>query len=175
MSLPVDINEIAEQYVKHAYDSNGMPELMDNTTIRWSQKMTRCAGTAQFNVHKPHVIKLSLPLLARTSREDIVNTIVHEACHIVVYNDYYHKFKAGKFILKPKPHGREWRFAMFKAGEQADRCHSIDRTGLKRSMSTITVYCDCSKYEMAKNTYTRRMKRSGSAGICRKCRTRVRA
>lgn len=77
-------------------------------------------------------IRLSVPLWERASEQDRRETVIHEACHVVVF------YKDGN----SSSHGLEWREAMLNCGVEPNRTHSVDRTGLTRRQR-LFVLCDC--------------------------------
>jgi predicted SprT family Zn-dependent metalloprotease len=62
-----------------------------------------------------------------------METVVHEACHVIV------GFKHG---FGPAAHGAEWKKAMRNCGIEPHRLHSVDRAGLARRKRRF-ILCDC--------------------------------
>ncbi|KAG8040662.1 hypothetical protein G9C98_002658 [Cotesia typhae] len=55
---------------------------LDAVQVRWSKRMTTCAGTCSFHPrNRECVISLSLPLLKLRPRKDLVETLLHEMIH----------------------------------------------------------------------------------------------
>jgi len=132
-----------------------------NRKIEFSNRMTRAAGSASVQ-HKK--IKLSRVLFGRNTTEGRLNTIIHEVCHILTH------------IENPRAsaHGWEWKMMMRRAGiANPQRCHTIDRTGLKRKMNLDRYEYDCDCGSKAAFT-SRKMKNMIKAGIhrfrCAKCK-----
>ena len=57
---------------------------LGNVTIRYSKRMTECAGICRYNRGKVS-IGLSEPLLAMRPRSDLINTILHEMIHAYIF------------------------------------------------------------------------------------------
>jgi len=117
---------------------NALHVVQDNITIKMSAKMTRAAGSAGCQVivnratrqrvvdPRTLVLKLSTPLMARADDAVRMETITHEIAHLV------------DFVLRGKSdHGYEWARIHRALGGSASRYHTIDRTGLEK---TITRY-----------------------------------
>ncbi|MEN6368020.1 MAG: SprT-like domain-containing protein [Thermoguttaceae bacterium] len=113
---------------------NDVPELAQAIVIEWNPRFTRRLGDAIFNPTTfQSKIRLAIPLWPRASFQDKRETVVHEACHLIVW------YKLGQFI---KPHGPEWRQAMENCGVQPLRTHEVDRTDLARRQRRF-VLLDC--------------------------------
>jgi SprT protein len=109
-------------WVRLACECNDVSELAQTIVIEWNRRFTRRLGDAVFNpITFQSKIRLSIPLWPRASIQDRMETVVHEACHLIVW----HKF--GLFIAA---HGPEWKQAMEKCGVEPERTHDVDRTGL---------------------------------------------
>ena len=114
-----------------ACNSNGVPELANKITFSFHKNMTRVFGLAYtLRLH----IKFSIPLWERAEEHQRDDVIVHEACHIVAVRKYGHRIGA---------HGTQWKKCMINAGHEPTRCHSIDRTGLKKQYTKHEAACSC--------------------------------
>ena len=125
-SIPplLEIQKGVFDWVRLACERNEVAELAQAIVIEWNRRFTRRLGDAVFNpITFQSKIRLSIPLWPRASSQDKRETVIHEACHIIVW----HKF--GLFVA---PHGSEWRQAMRNCGVQPERTHVVDRTGLAR-------------------------------------------
>jgi SprT protein len=121
-------------WVRWACHQNGLPELAQAIIIEWNRRFTRRLGDAVFNpITYQSRIRLSIPLWPRASSQDRMETVVHEACHIIVWH---------KFDLFVAPHGPEWRQAMKNCGVEPLRTHDVDRTGLARRQQRF-ILLDC--------------------------------
>lgn len=61
-------------------------KLYKNVEVRWSNRMTSCAGTCSFHKRTRHcVISLSVPLLKLRPRKDLVETLLHEMIHAYLF------------------------------------------------------------------------------------------
>lgn len=129
-------------------------------SFEWSNRMTRCAGTAQWNKHiRCGVIKLSIPLFARTTPENRRHIVIHEICHII-------EGLNGRKLS----HDWYWRMMMLRCGETPKRCHSIDRTGIRRQTVRYNAYCNCEKPHQITKIRLTKMKK-GLQYKCIKCNT----
>jgi SprT protein len=121
-------------WVRFACYHNNVPELAQAIQIEWNPRFTRRLGDAIFNPTTfQSKIRLSIPLWPRASSQDRMETVVHEACHIIVWHQF------GLFI---KAHGPEWKQAMENCGVQPERTHDVDRTGLARRQKRF-ILLDC--------------------------------
>ena len=83
-------------------------ELAQVIVVEWNPRFTRRLGDAAYNsITFRARIRLSSPLWPRTSEEDRRETVIHEACHIIV---------GYKFGQVAAPHGSEWKEAMRNCG-----------------------------------------------------------
>ena len=107
-----DLDKGVTPWVRLACHYNNVPELAQAIVIEWNRRFTRRLGDAVFNpITFQSRIRLSIPLWPRASPQDRMETVVHEACHLIAW----HKF--GLFVA---PHGAEWRQAMKNCGVQPD-------------------------------------------------------
>ena len=120
--------EMINQWIFHACRTNNVPELYNNISWSFDNRLTRCIGKAFVGVN---MIKFSAPLWPRADMVERKNTVIHEACHIIAFRKYGHV----------KSHGHEWKHCMRQTGEIASRCHSIDRTGLRRQVKRYIFSC----------------------------------
>jgi predicted SprT family Zn-dependent metalloprotease len=98
---------------------------MESPTIRWSNRMTKCAGTARFRnlqtVRGPEVeyvdITLATKLLALNGRTFIEDTPEHEAAHVIAVMLYGWDMGKG--------HGKAWHEVMEVLGKKAERLHRM--------------------------------------------------
>ena len=112
-----------QEWVSFACEANGVPELAQVIVVEWNARFTRRMGDALYSPSTFRArIRLSIPLWGRASEQDRRETVIHEACHLVVY---YKNCNAAQ-------HGPEWREAMRNCGVEPQRTHSVDRTGLTR-------------------------------------------
>lgn len=107
----------------------GMPNAV--TTIQWNGRFSNRMGDANWVLRR---VRFSSVLWPRATVEDRRQTIIHEVCHIVA------NVTAGKTVR----HGLAWKATMRRAGVRPDRCHSVDRTGIRRrNAGSISVVCAC--------------------------------
>ena len=133
----------------------------DAVQIEFNNKMTRAIGRAEFKYPCSYRIKLSAPLWPRASEADRRNTVIHEACHLI---DYYQN--------KKMDHGDTWKQLMLACGESANRCHSVDRTGLIRKRKRHEFRCGCSSSKFIGPVKAKRIKQ-GSLYVCRSCKQNI--
>ncbi|KYM96067.1 hypothetical protein ALC62_13268 [Cyphomyrmex costatus] len=59
---------------------------LSHVEVKWSNRMTSCAGVCRFNSHnKECTISLSAPLLKLRPRKDLVETLLHEMIHAYLF------------------------------------------------------------------------------------------
>jgi SprT protein len=101
--------------------------------VEWNRRFTKRLGDGGYNpVTFQSKIRLSVPLWPRASEQDRRETVIHEACHVIV------GFKHGVAAA----HGYEWKESMKNCGVEPLRTHSVDRTGLIRRHRRY-ILCDC--------------------------------
>lgn len=76
-----DVHQLFSQF-----DQLFFQNLLQNkgTVVRWSTRMTLCAGTCSFDGIS-NTIALSKPLLSLRPRSDLVNTLLHEMIHAYLF------------------------------------------------------------------------------------------
>jgi SprT protein len=122
------------EWIRFACDSNGVSELAQVIVVEWNPRFTRRLGDAGYRPTTYRArIRLSIPLWPRTSERDRRETVIHEACHIII---------GYRFGFVAAPHGSEWRLAMRNCGVKPLRLHSVDRTGLARRQRRF-ILLDC--------------------------------
>lgn len=143
----------------------GVPESFAHTIgIEWNERFTGCAGKARKNGRTGEkTVLFSVPLFSRATPQENYNTVVHEMCHQIV-------FEVCK-DASSRPHGREWQHMMKCCGVKAERCHHIDRTGLRRKVARITVECGCGERTVTKTLHTKMLK--GSRYLCGLCKVEI--
>jgi SprT protein len=120
-------------WIRFACERNGVSELAQVIHVEWNRRFTRRLGDAGYNsVTFRARIRLSIPLWPRTSERDRRETVIHEACHIIV--GYKFGFAAA--------HGPKWQEAMENCSVEPLRTHSVDRTGLARKQRRF-ILLDC--------------------------------
>lgn len=165
----------------------GREDLIRHLTIDWSPRFTRALGKAIYcdpgssTYAHVHLSKKQRGLLfngrivnvcfssilwPRASKEERRETVIHEICHLVTFHE-----AALKGIPEPKAHGYKWKATMIRAGVRPNRCHSIDRTGLKRTTKTETAHCKCREHKITKKMAAKI--HSGVPYICRNCHTNL--
>lgn len=118
------------EWIRFACERNKVPELAQVILVEWNPRFTRRLGDAGYSsITFRARIRLSSPLWPRTPEIDRRETVIHEACHIIV------GFAAAA-------HGSEWKEAMENCGVEPLRLHSVDRTGLARRQKRF-VLLDC--------------------------------
>ncbi|KAI9488150.1 SprT-like family-domain-containing protein [Zychaea mexicana] len=68
-----------------AFDHQFFKGQLASVEIKWSTRMTLCAGICEYKSGGYVVIKLSEPLLKYRPREDMVNTLLHEMIHALLF------------------------------------------------------------------------------------------
>jgi predicted SprT family Zn-dependent metalloprotease len=127
-------------------------------------------GTALYRGPFDMTVEFSKPLWPRATEEEQHQTIIHEACHIIV--SYKHRHLGGN-MSRPQPHGKLWKQAMRRAGVEPKRCHNVDRTGLNRKSVKHFYNCGCMTHEIG--AVRHRKIQGGAIYTCRKCKSHLRA
>ncbi|KAI8138066.1 SprT-like family-domain-containing protein [Fennellomyces sp. T-0311] len=68
-----------------AFDRQYFKGQLASVEVKWSTRMTLCAGLCCYFPGGHCVIKLSEPLLKYRSREDMINTLLHEMIHALLF------------------------------------------------------------------------------------------
>ena len=125
----------------------------------WSDTMTRCLGKAYYS---KGLIRLSIPLWKRASAEERRNVVIHEVCHLLADRVWGRK--------NIKPHGFRWASLMTICDEKANRCHKVDRTGLRRKSRKFKATCPCRNQHLIGPIRARRIKTGVTTYTCTKCK-----
>jgi len=153
--------ERVRELIRETFRKNGLPESQaDQIQLEWNDRFTSRMGDAN---HSKQRIRLSTPLFRRATVEQQENTVIHEACHVIA------REKFGRGI---KSHGGEWKACMIIAGYEPTRCHSIDRTGLKKTRKTYSTSCGCAKLHMVTKKVWIQVA-YGYKYTCRRCKCRL--
>ena len=118
-----------------------VPELFAKITVEWNNRFTRKMGDANWKLNR---VRFSVPLWPRASEDERRTTVIHEVCHLVAN----YKYKLFEKRGRRNPHGQEWKHLMKLCGIRPERCHNVDRTGLKRhnTRTKYKVYCECREW-----------------------------
>ena len=88
--------------------------------FEFNLRFTRKLGDATYNHNKKRgLVRLSTPLWQRATEEQRRETVIHEACHVIVFSR-----------RSTEKHGPKWCEAMLNCGISPERTHHVDRTGL---------------------------------------------
>jgi len=152
------------EWIRFACECNDVPELAQVVFVEWNGRFTHRLGDATYNrITYRARIRLSSVLWPRASEEVRMETVVHEACHVIV------GFKHG---YVPRPHSSEWKAAMRNCGFEPHRLHTIDRTGLARRRRRF-ILCDCPNQGIEKKCRIRareyNLVRNGTEFWCKVC------
>jgi len=149
-------NEEVKDIIKFACVSNNVSEMYNKITFSWSERFTSRMGDAYYPFSR---IRLSKPLFQRAEKQEQVNTVIHETCHLIAY------FLFGK---NTKPHGKRWQTCMRACGAVPNTRHNVDRSGLnKKYKKAYKVFCECRALECNKRRYENVKKNSNLK--CLKC------
>ena len=146
-------NEDVRQFISFACERCGVKGQEGKIRFEWNHRYTRRMGCA----YGSHLIKLSIPLFLRASREEQRNTVIHETCHCIA-----------SALYGNVGHGYQWKRLMVMCGLPPARCHNVDRTGLKRQMRKAEYRCGCSTYNlsMIRHAHARKGRKQY---FCKKC------
>lgn len=145
--------EEISQLIKETFDVCGESDLFDCTKIQWNSRFTRRMGDARYNHFKgTGRVRFSSVLWNRATPEERRETIIHEACHVVAER---HARRLGR---RTAGHGPIWKRYMTQAGAKGDRCHTVNRDGLRRKVRRVPAYCDCKEWQITKTRQTKMLK-----------------
>jgi SprT protein len=132
--MSMEDRHLIRRWIQFACDCNEVPELFQVIVVEWNRRFTRRLGDGMYSPTTFRArIRLSIPLWPRASDQDRRETVIHEACHVIV------KYKHGAFVAD---HGPEWKAAMLACGVEPLRLHNIDCTGLFRPRRRF-ILLDC--------------------------------
>jgi len=136
--------------------------------IRWSLTGVTTLGRAAGH----RLIKLNSQYARVLGREEYLQTVLHEACHIVTTWRRHHVFQLPHASTGPwAPHGAEWGKAMRLLGLRPDRTARISpeaHAQLKpgRTSTKVPVYCSCTTHWIT----AARAQRAISTGAVLRCK-----
>jgi len=156
----------AREWTRYTFETLDCPELIDATKIEFNNRMTVAMGTAQYFKNKRSysydgetrcttfknqgLIKLSRKLFDRASEKDQIETVIHEACHIVDRHLNNPRCK------KTEGHGPTWKALMEKCGIEPKRYHHVCNKGLRKK---TRVHLECTVcnhlYKITKHRWSR--------------------
>jgi len=139
-------------------DGVRVDDLRDRVTAQFRNGFTARMGDACYGMRR---VRFSAPLWPRADEAERTETAIHEMCHIV----------CSHLFPRASAHGAEWKLLMRLAGGTGARCHTVDRTGLKRGQ--VRTECDCREYIIG-STRAARLRRNPKAYSCRSCRGHLR-
>jgi SprT protein len=149
-------DNIIREWITDACIAVGRIDLAHRIKWEWNSRFTRRLGDAS-----PHLmrIRLSIPLWDRVDDAKHRNTVVHETCHLLA------PIIAGGRV---QSHGATWKRLMRQCGQEPNRCHNADRTGLARTMPRVaTATCGCMIHHLTKNLLGKMQR--GRKYTCRAC------
>lgn len=163
---PILSSKDVTEYIAIACTLCGVDELIGRIRVAWNGRFIARMGDARWDHCKGEgLIRLSLPLWSKASHEEQVETIVHEACHVIA--DY--KFGGRQM------HGPRWQEMMRLCGYQSPpRCHrvNLDVIRTRRQRWRLSAVCGCSGGILISPVVARRIQ-AGAAYSCRTCRQRL--
>lgn len=127
-------NDEVRELIRFACERCGVVGQENRIKHEWNTRYTRRMGCA----YGATLIKLSVPLFLRATREEQRTTVIHEACHCIAHALYGNV-----------GHGPQWKRLMVMCGLPPARCHNVDRTGLKRKTSKYVYKCNCREHKMS--------------------------
>lgn len=145
------INEWIDQTCR----ANNVPEFADQISWSFNNRFTRRMGDANYITQE---MRFSAPLWERASLAEQRNTVKHETAHLIARKLF------GRGI---KQHGKEWRACMYNAGETPERCHTVNRDGLRRKQKRYPAECGCGSRQLSGIRRSRILK--GSRYRCSRC------
>lgn len=163
--LPMNSNDVME-YVAIACTLCGVDELTERIRVAWSGRFSARMGDARWD-HRRGLgfIRLSSQLWPKASPDEQLETIAHEASHVIAD----HKFGGRQM------HGPRWQEMMRRCGYQNPRrCHrvDIDEIRTRRRRRQLRAACGCLGGILISLIVARRVQ-AGAAYACRTCRQRL--
>ncbi len=105
-----------------------------------------------------NTIRLNAELFARESEAFARNTIIHELCHLAVWQRH------GR---RARPHGAQWQTLMRALGEVPERCHHAIATPVRQQLR-FPYRCGCQQHQLTTTRHKRALR--GTPYVCRRCR-----
>lgn len=95
LSTPTSLPDIHSLFT--FYNSTFFSNVLDACVLKWSDRMTLCAGTCQYSSLNSCTIALSKPILQYRSHNDLKETLLHEMIHAYLFltNPVSCKFSGG--------------------------------------------------------------------------------
>lgn len=153
--------------VERACRACGVPEMAAKIVVSWNGRFTARMGDARWDRRRGQgLIRLSVPLWPKASREEQRETVIHEVCHVIADAVYHGNMG----------HGPKWQRMMKLCGyPEARRCHAVDREAIRarRQQQQVLAACGCPDGVQLGPVQARRL-RAGVAYHCRRCRQVVR-
>ena len=145
------------QWIFEACQANGVPSLAQEIRIELNNRLTDTFGMAKYRDTK---LTIATKIWALANEQQKKQMIMHEACHHVVFLKY----------RGARAHGKEWRWAMERAGLRANRCHDVDIRPLRKQQKRkrFIFNCPCQQYIIGINLATKMF--NGQKRICTKCK-----
>ena len=146
----------AQGWVAQACARLGVPAFAGEVALAFNGRFTARMGDAHLD---RRLIRLSAPLWPRADEAQRRATVLHELCHLVAHARH------GRRI---RPHGAEWCALMQALGVDPERCHHVDRTGLRRARSRQVARCACRTHALGA-VRADRLRRGTAIYRCRHC------
>lgn len=153
------------EWIQYAFDTvssaTGAILARNEITWEWSNRLTRAKGMAY-----RRSMKFSAKLFPLFPEDEQIDTVVHEACHIIC--NLMYKKRMG--------HGPEWKKLMVICGLEPERCYSFSSDAQRdaalslRSAPKYFFKCGCKIHTMKRKTENvKRVMRGESVWTCRAC------
>lgn len=155
------INKAFDKCYEVAYSrAKNLPKI----DIKWDLKGTT-AGQFRVRNYRPH-FRVNLQLASENLEDYINQTIPHEFCHYLVWND-----DRLNGLFRSRPHGGEWKFYMTVWFNRVPKVtHNYDVSNACRGRR-FEYKCVCSTHWLSAIKHRRAQK--GLPYTCKKCRTVV--
>ena len=126
---------------------------LNDIVWKYNHRLKSNAGKAFCSQKK---IELNPIYFIKASKEEQIETVVHEVCHLIAYHVY-----------GARGHGKVWKDCMRYCGYKPRRCHNYELTGNK-----VDVVCGCGPRKIGKVRYKRML--AGTKYHCLQCKQDVR-
>lgn len=154
----MDTNEV-RTWITFACERNQIFNFAHKVNLKRSNRMTRSMGFAKTDGKGTYSITLSNKLFERATKQQQIETVVHETCHII----------DAKLTHKRMSHGDVWKKCMRLCGFEPRTYHDVDTTGLNKRWHYT---CDCRDFEISTRMHNQIEK--GRRRVCNRCKSYLR-
>ena len=131
----IDEQKFIWENIEYTLEKCGLTDLLNKINVKWSNHLTHTAAHAKgFG----KIITISNDLWERADQDQRRELVVHETCHLCVFE----KYKLGMY----RSHGIEWQNFMQLCGFMfPKRCHDIEIKKVRKKRRFLYA-CGCCKH-----------------------------